>query len=121
MRRRALHERLGRPLIEHARVDRAVVQFAEGEDRCQCHAAISSAKRPRLQQCEYECRDFVGERGIGFTAERRDLRPLHRVEKSELRIDDAGMRLRATEFRADRAVQFDDVLHRQIANAPVNR
>jgi hypothetical protein len=45
---------------------------------------------------------------------------LHRVDQTELRFDDAGMRLVSAEFDRDRPVEVDDVLDAEIADA-VNR
>ena len=36
------------------------------------------------------------------------------------RADDAGMRLRAAELRADCALQLDDILHGEVTNAAVS-
>jgi hypothetical protein len=121
MTRSAFEKRLGRFLIEHARVDRAIVQLAEREQRRERDAAVSSAKRRMRQQCEKKRGDFVGKRRIRFAPKSGDLRPLNGVDQSELRFDDAGMGLRAAELRADRAMKIDEILNRQIANAAVSR
>ncbi|HWW61083.1 MAG TPA: hypothetical protein VN181_06940 [Thermoanaerobaculia bacterium] len=70
-----------------------------------------------MQQREDERRDFVGERWIRFASERRDLRALDGVEETELRVDDAGVRLIAAELEADGFVQVDEILNREITNA----
>ena len=75
----------------------------------------------RGKQREHECCDFLRERRIGLTSERCDLRTLNGVEKSELRFDDARLRLIAAELRADCAMQIDEILNRQIAYAAVSR
>jgi hypothetical protein len=49
------------------------------------------------------------------------LRPLNGVDQTELRFDDAGMRLRAAKLGADCPMKIDEVLYRQIANAAVSR
>jgi len=46
---------------------------------------------------------------------------LHGVEQTELRLDDARMRLIAAELDADRAMQFDQVGNAQVARAAVSR
>jgi len=48
------------------------------------------------------------------------LRSLDGVDQSELRVDHAGMRLRAAEFDTDRAMKIDEILNRQIASAAVS-
>ena len=73
------------------------------------------------QQGEKKRGDFVGKRRIRFAPKSGDLRPLNRVDQSELRFDDSGMGLRAAELRADRAMKVDEVLNGQIANAAVSR
>lgn len=120
MRRRAFEERLGRLLIEHARVDRAVVQLAKREERREGDAAVSSAKRRVRQQREEKRRDLVGKRRIRLAAQGRNLRALHGVDQSELRLDHTRMRLGAAELGADRAVQIDEILHGEVANAAVS-
>ena len=76
---------------------------------------------PIRKKCEDKCRDFLGERCIRFASERRDLGTLNGVEKSELRFDDAGLRLIAAELRADCAMKIDEILDRQVAYAAVSR
>ena len=117
---RSLEESLGGLLVEHARVDHLVVQLTEREHRRECEAAVAAVERSIRQECEDEGGHFVGERRIRFPAERRDLRTLNGVEKSELRFDDAGLRLVAAELRADRAMEIDEVLNGQIADAAVS-
>jgi len=116
----ALDHRLGRFLVEDARIDRAVVELREREDRRERHAAIAALERTRLQECEDECRNLVGELRVCLAAESRDLGALHRVEQTELRFDHAGTRLVSAEFGRDRLVEVDDVLDAEVADA-VNR
>jgi len=78
-------------------------------------------KRLRGKKREDERRHFVRERWIRFPAERRDLRALNSIEKPELRLDDAWLRLIAAELRADCAMQIDEILNGEIANAAVSR
>jgi hypothetical protein len=73
------------------------------------------------QQREKKRGDFVGKRRIRFPSESGDLRTLNGVDQSELRLDDAWMRLRTAEFGADRPMKIDEILNRQIANAAVSR
>src|SRR5438270_480391 len=47
-------------LVEHARVDTAIVQLREFEDRRERNATIAAAKGPRLQKREDERRSFGG-------------------------------------------------------------
>jgi hypothetical protein len=117
----ALEQILSRLLVEDARVDGAVVQLAEGDQRRQRHAAVLAAERARLQKSEDEGCDFVGEGGIGLASEGGHLRALHGADETELRLDHAGMRLIAAELRGDGAMQLDDVLDAEIANAAVSR
>jgi len=42
---------------------------------------------------------------------------LHGVEQTELRFDDAGMRLIAAELDADRAMQLNQVRNAEVARA----
>ena len=121
MRRRALEQSLSSLLVEDTRVDRAIVQLTEREERRERDAAIAPAERRVRQEREEKRGDFVRKRRIRFASERRHLRALHGVDQTELRFDDAGMRLRSAEFGADRAMQVDEVLYRQITNAPVSR
>ena len=113
----AFEEILGRFFIEQARIDGAVVQFAEREERRQRDAAVAAAERAVDQQCEKERRDFVRKRRVGLAAEHGYLRTLDGVEQSELRIDDAGMRLIAAELHADGAMQFDQILNAEVSRA----
>lgn len=119
--RRSLEEILRGFFVEDARIDGAVVQFGEREHRSEGDAPIAAAERTVLQQGEDEGRDLVGERWIRFAAEGRHLRPLDGVEETELRLDDTGMRLRSAELGADGAMQVDEVLNREVANASVSR
>lgn len=119
--RSALQKRLGSLLVEHPSIDRAVVQFTERQQRGQRHAAISATERPRLKQSKRESCRFIGKCGVGLASERRDLRTLYSAHQSELRLDDAGMRLRAAELGTHRLVQVDYVLDRQIVDATVSR
>ena len=112
---RALEEILGRLLIEQARVDGAVVQLAEREQRRQRHAPVAAFERTVDEEREEESRHFVRERGVRLAAEHGDLRPLHGVEQTELRFNDARMRLIAAEFDADRAMQFDQIRNAEVA------
>jgi len=48
------------------------------------------------------------------------LRTLHGVDEPELRLDDARMRLRASELNADCAMKIDEVLNGEVADAAVN-
>ena len=121
MRRCAFEKRLGSFLVENARVDRPVVQFHKRKQRSERDAAVSSAKRTVSQQGEKKGRHFVGKRRIRFATQGRDLRPLHGVDQSELRLDHSRMRLRSAELDADRAMQLDQILNREIANAAVSR
>ena len=121
MRGGAAEQRLRALLVEHARVDRAVVQLAEREERGERDTAVAAAERAVGEEREEERGHLLGERRIGLAAERRHLRPLHGVHEAELRVDHAGVRLRAAELRGDGAVQLDDVLHRQVADATVSR
>jgi hypothetical protein len=72
------------------------------------------------QKREQKRRDFVGKRWVRFAAKSGDLRPLHGVDESELRFDDARMRLRSAKLEADRAVKIDEVLNGEIPNAAVS-
>ena len=119
-RRGTLEDVLRGLLVEDARVDAAVVQLAERDQRRERGAAIASAERTRLQQREDERGDLVGEAGIGLAPEGRDLRALDGAHQSELRLDYSGMRLVATELRRHRAMQLDHILHAEIAHASVS-
>src|SRR3954467_10255882 len=57
MARRAFEQILGRFFIEQARVDGAVVQFAEGEQRRQRDAAVAAFERAVDEKREEERRD----------------------------------------------------------------
>jgi hypothetical protein len=74
----------------------------------------------RLQKCEYERCDFVGEQWIGFVPEGGDLWALDRVEKAELRFDNSRVRLRPAEFDADGFMQLDQILNRQVPHTTVS-
>ena len=121
MSRRSFEEILRGFLVEDARVDRLVVQLAEREHRRECQPAIAPVERPIRKQCEDERSDFFWERCIRLASERGHLGALNGVEKSELRFDDAWLRLMAAELRADCAMQIDEILNRQIAYAAVSR
>ena len=114
---RALEEILRRLFIEQARIDGAVVQLAEGEERRERDAAVAAAERTVDEKREQKCRNLVGERGVGLAAEHRHLRALDGVEQPELRVDHAGIRLVAAELDADRAVQFDQILNAEVSRA----
>src|SRR5207237_164087 len=103
--------------IEHARVERAIVQLAKRDERRQRDATIAAAERAVLQQREQKRGDFLRERWIRFSPERRHLRTLHRIDQTELRFDDAGLRLIAAELGADRAMQLDEILDAEVTNA----
>ena len=117
MSRRALQESLERFLIEDARVDRLVVQLAECDERCERDAAVAAAERAVHQQRKQKRRDLVGKRRVRLAAEGCDLRTLNGVDETELRLDDAGMCGRSTEFRADRAVNLDQILDGEVARS----
>lgn len=117
MRGGSLEERLGAFLIEHAGVDRPIVQFAEGEERGEGHAAVAAAERAVRQKSEEKRGDLFREGGIGLASECRDLRTLDGVDQAELRLHHAGMGGGAAELRADGAVQLDQILNGQIADA----
>jgi hypothetical protein len=46
---------------------------------------------------------------------------LHCVDETELRLYDTGVSGGAAKFSADRAMQLDQILNGEIANAAVNR
>jgi len=118
---RALEECFGRFLVEYTRVDRSVVQLAKREQGSQRNAPIATLKRRMREQREKKRGDFVRKRRIRFAAEGRDLRALDGVDQSELRLDHAGMCLRAAEFNAHCAMKIDEILDGEIANAAVSR
>lgn len=74
-------------------------------------------KRLRGKKREDERGHFVRERWIRFPTERRDLRALNSIEKTELRLDDARLRLIAAELRADCAMQIDEILNGEVTDA----
>ena len=113
----AFEEILSRFFIEQARVDRLIIELAEGEERRQRDAAVAAAERAVDQQREKESRDFVGEGRVRLAAEHRHLRALHGIQKAELRVDHAGMRLTSAELHADGAMQFHEVLNAEIPRA----
>jgi len=49
------------------------------------------------------------------------LRTLNGIDQTELRFHDAGMRLRSAKFDAYGAMEVDQILNGEIANAAVNR
>jgi hypothetical protein len=49
------------------------------------------------------------------------LRPLHGIQESESRIDDARVRPIAAELDADGAMQLDDVLNGQVMDGVFSR
>ena len=108
-------------LIEDARVEIAVVQLTEGEQRRQRDAPVAASEGALLEKGENERGGLVGERGKRFLAESGQLRTLDGVRETELGIDHAGMCLRSAELRANGFVKIDDVLHRQVTNASVSR
>src|SRR5437762_1520246 len=116
----AFEERFGGFFVEDAAIDRLVVQLAEREQRCQRHSPIASAKWTVRQKREQKRGDFVGKRWVRFAAEGGDLRTLDGVHQTELRFDDAGMRLRSSEFETHCAMEIDEVLNGEIANAAVS-
>ena len=113
----AFEESLGRFLIEKARIDGAIVQLTEGEQRRQRDAPVAAFERTVDEEREEERSDFVRKRRIRLSAEHRHLRALHGVEQAKLRFDDAGMRLIAAELDADGAMQFDQIGNAEIARA----
>lgn len=116
MTRRAANEVLKRLLVQNARVDRPLVQFAEREERCERETAIARVERVVLQKRKDESRRFVGEQRKRILAEDGNLWPLDGVEQTELRFHLARARLVTTELRAHRAVKLDEVLRSQIAD-----
>ena len=61
------------------------------------------------------------ERWVGLTPEGRYLWALDGIEQAELRLHHAWMGLVATEFRAHRAMQLDEILNGEVVHAAVNR
>jgi hypothetical protein len=113
----AFEERLGRLLVEDARVDRAIVDLAERDQGRQRDASILSAERSALQEREDQRRRLVGERLEGLAAEGGDLRALNGADETELRLDDARLRGVPAELRGDGLVQVDQILNGQVARA----
>ncbi len=107
-------------LVEDAAIDRLVIQLAEREQRCQRQSTIASAKWTVRQKGKQERGDFVGKRWVRFAAKGGDLRTLDGVDETELRFDDAGMRLRSSEFETHCAMEIDEVLNGEIPNAAVS-
>jgi hypothetical protein len=70
-----------------------------------------------LQQREDERGHLVGELRIRLAPEGRDLGTLDRVEQTELRLDDAGLRLIAAELQADCAMQLNQIRDAEVARA----
>ena len=120
MSRGALEELFDGFLVEHSSVDGPVVQFTKCERSRQRQTTVAAAERAIRKKREDEGRYFVRKIGISLTSEGGDLRTLHGIEQSELRLDDTGLRLRASEFRADRAMQFDEILNGEITDAAVS-
>jgi len=121
MRGGALDQVRGRLLIDHSEVDVAVVDLAEREERGERDAAIAAAEWAIGEEGEEERGHFFGESGIGLAPEGRDLGTLDGVDQTELRFDDAGMRLVAAELRADGAMEVDEVLDGEVADSAVSR
>ena len=121
MSRSALEESFRGLLVEDARIDRSVVQLTKREERGQRDAAIAAAKRTVRQERKKKRRDLVRKRWVSLAAECRHLRTLDGVDQSELRLDHAGMGLRAAELDAYGAVKIDQVLNGQVTNAAVSR
>ena len=113
----ALEQVLGCLFVQYPKIERAVVQLTEGEDRCQRHSTVPSLERTVLQEGEDKRSDFVREGRVRLAAQSRDLGTLHGIHQPELRLDHARRGLIPPELDADRAVQFDEILDRQIANA----
>lgn len=118
--RGAAEEALRRFLVEHARIDRSMIDLTEREQRCERNASIAAAERTVLQKREEERRHFLREGRIGLAAERRHLRPLHRLHESELRFDDTGMCLMTAKLRADGLVQVDEILNSEITRTALS-
>ena len=118
---RFLEEGLGGFFVEDARVDGAVVDLNECEERGQRQTPVPTSKRTVGKEREDESGDLFGKRRVGLATERRDLWALHRVEEAELRFDDSRLRLMAAELRAHRTMQFDEILNGEITNAAVSR
>src|SRR5436305_5559760 len=118
---RAFEKILGCLLVEQARVHRAVVQLTEREQRRQRYAPVAAFEGTVDEEREEERGHFVRERSVRLTAQHRHLRSLDGVEQSELRVDDAGMRLIAAKLDADRAMQFDQVSDAEVSSAAVSR
>jgi hypothetical protein len=116
----AFEECFGGFLVEDTSVDRLVVELTKREQRRQRDAPIASAKWTVRQQCKKKRRDFVGKRRVRFAAEGGDLRTLNGIDEAELRFDDAGMRLRPSEFKTHCAMQIDEILNGEISNAAVS-
>src|SRR5690349_2368312 len=72
----ALEECLGGFLVEHAAINRFVVELTEREQRRERDATIASAEWTVRQKRKQERGDFVGERRVRFAAEGGDLRAL---------------------------------------------
>jgi hypothetical protein len=117
---RAFEKRLGRFLVEDAAIDRLVIQLAEREQRCQRHSPVSAAKWTVRQKRKQKRGDFIGKRWVRLAAEGGDLRTLDGVDETELRFDDARMRLVASEFETHGAMKIDEILNREIPNAAVS-
>ncbi len=118
--RSALEKVLCSLLVEYARVDAAVVDLAERDDRCEGHPAVSALEWPRLKQRENERRNLVGKLWVGLATKRGHLGALHGIEQPELRLDDSGMRLRTAELGRDCFVQIDEILDAQVTDAAVS-
>jgi len=112
MSRGALHEIFKRLLVEYATVDGALVQFAEREKRGKSDTAIPGPEGTVLQQSKEERRGFFRKGRIGVFTENSRLRPLNRIEQTELRFDLARMRVVPPKFRRNGPMQFDQILSR---------
>lgn len=116
MGRRLLDEVLERFLVQNARIDRSLVQFAEREKRGQRDTAVSCLEREVLQQREKECRRLLVELGVGVAAEDRRPGALDRVLKPERRFDHSGLRIAPSKLGRDRLVQLDQILAADVSD-----
>lgn len=113
---RASNQSLEGLLVQDPAVDRSFVELTEGEQRGERNPPIARREGAVLEQGEDErCRLF-GERRIGILAENRGLRPLGGIEQTELRADLSRPSVSSAEFRGDGAMQFDQILRRQVAD-----
>ncbi|MFN2443034.1 MAG: hypothetical protein ABR517_10155 [Thermoanaerobaculia bacterium] len=116
MGRRLLDEVLEGFLVQNARVDRSLVQFAEREKSGQRDTAVSRLEREVLQQREKECRRFLLELRVGVAAENRRPGTLDRVLKTERRFDHSRLRVAASKLGRDRFVQLDQILAADVSD-----